>query len=73
MGFLGWLGVHRFYLGKIPSGLFYLACGCLATFGFHTLFLPAICGGLLWLGILYDFWTLNGQVSRANELATARV
>ncbi len=73
LAFLGWLGAHRFYLGKIPSGLLYLACGCLAALGFHTLILPAICGALLWLGILYDFWTLNGQVSRANELAAVRV
>jgi TM2 domain-containing membrane protein YozV len=48
--FLGFFGVHRFYLGKWISGLIYL-CTC----------------GLLGLGVLYDFWTLNGQVSASNR------
>ncbi len=47
--FLGVFGLHRFYLGKIITGLLYLATG-----------------GLLGLGILYDFLTLNGQVSEIN-------
>jgi len=48
--FLGFLGVHRFYMGKWPTGLLYL-----------------ISGGLLGLGIIYDFWTLNSQVSDLNQ------
>ncbi len=48
--FLGVFGVHRFYLGKIPTGLLYLC----------TL-------GLFGVGILYDFLTLNEQISRANQ------
>ncbi len=48
--FLGPLGIHRFYLGKIVTGLLYL-----------------VTGGLLGLGWLYDFWTLNEQVSQANR------
>ncbi len=47
--FLGFLGVHRFYLGKWITGLVYLFTGVL--FG---------------LGYLYDFWTLNSQVSEVN-------
>jgi TM2 domain-containing membrane protein YozV len=47
--FLGWLGVHRFYMGKWFTGILYL---CSA--------------GLLGLGILYDFWTLNTQVTVIN-------
>lgn len=47
--FLGPLGIHRFYMGKIITGLIYL-----------------VTGGLFLLGVLYDFWTLNGQVSEAN-------
>jgi TM2 domain-containing membrane protein YozV len=50
--FLGFLGIHRFYLGKIFTGLLY--------------FLTA---GLFLLGILYDFWTLNEQVSDRNYRA----
>ena len=47
--FLGVFGVHRFYLGKWPSGLLYLL----------TL-------GLFGIGVIYDFWTLNTQVSEIN-------
>ncbi len=48
--FLGLLGIHRFYLGKIFTGLLYLCSG--ALFG---------------IGLLYDFLTLNEQVSRINS------
>lgn len=48
--FLGVFGVHRFYMGKIITGLIYL----------FTL-------GLFGLGILYDFLTLNGQISEKNR------
>jgi TM2 domain-containing membrane protein YozV len=47
--FLGVFGVHRFYMGKIFTGLLYL-----------------LTGGLFLVGILYDFLTLNGQVSELN-------
>lgn len=47
--FLGFLGVHRMYLGKWFSGIIYLF-----TFG------------LFGIGIIYDFWTLNDQVSIRN-------
>lgn len=48
--FLGLLGIHRFYLGKLITGILYL-----------------LTGGLFGLGILYDFWTLNDQVSQLNH------
>ena len=48
--FLGVFGVHRFYMGKIITGLIYLL----------TL-------GLFGLGLLYDFLTLNGQISDKNR------
>lgn len=50
--FLGVFGVHRFYMGKIFTGLIYLL----------TL-------GLFGLGVLYDFLTLNGQISERNTAA----
>ena len=48
--FLGIFGIHRFYLGKWPTGLLYL-----------------FTGGLLLMGVIYDYWTLNGQISEANS------
>jgi len=47
--FLGWLGLHRFYLGKWGTGILYLL----------TL-------GLFGIGLIYDFWTLNSQISELN-------
>jgi TM2 domain-containing membrane protein YozV len=43
--FLGYFGVHRFYLGKWWTGIIYLCTG-----------------GLLSIGVLYDFWSLNEQI-----------
>ncbi len=48
--FLGLFGVHRFYMGKILTGLLYLV----------TL-------GLFGLGWLYDYWTLNDQITVINR------
>lgn len=48
--FLGLLGIHRFYMGKLFTGLLYLCSG--ALFG---------------IGLLYDFLTLNEQISRINS------
>ena len=50
--FLGPLGIHKFYLGKVGMGLLWL-----------------LTGGLLGMGWIYDFWTLNEQVSEANRAA----
>ena len=48
--FLGWLGIHRFYMGKFFTGIIYL-----------------LTGGLFLIGILYDFLTLNEQLSDVNS------
>lgn len=47
--FLGIFGIHRFYQGKILTGILYL-----------------FTGGLLFVGVIYDYWTLNEQVSAQN-------
>lgn len=48
--FFGWLGLHRFYMGKWVTGILFL-----------------LTGGLFLLGILYDFLTLNSQISELNH------
>lgn len=48
--FLGFLGIHRFYMGKVFSGLLYLCSG-----------------GIFTIGIVFDYWTLNQQISEINE------
>jgi len=47
--FLGLFGIHRFYQGKIITGIIYLCTG-----------------GLFAVGVIYDFWTLNTQISDKN-------
>ena len=53
--FGGLFGLHRFYIGKVWTGLLYL-----------------VSGGLFGAGILYDYWTLNEQVSIENAAGWGR-
>ncbi|MEP4078674.1 NINE protein [Haloferula sp.] len=48
--FLGFLGIHRFYLGKVGTGILWL-----------------LTGGLVGIGYLYDYFTLNAQVDEYNR------
>ena len=48
--FLGWLGIHRLYVGKWFTGIVYM-----------------FTAGLFGLGILWDFLTLNEQLSDVNN------
>lgn len=48
--FLGLFGIHRFYMGKVFSGLIYLCTG-----------------GLFTIGVVFDYWTLNQQISEINQ------
>ena len=58
--FLGAFGVHRFYMGKVFTGLLYLGLTLLAV-----AFLPFAV--IVAIGVIYDFLTLNEQVSELNS------
>lgn len=49
--FVGFLGIHRMYMGKWISGLLYL-----------------VTGGFFLIGVVYDFWTLNDQITLVNRI-----
>ena len=55
LAFLGVLGIHRMYMGKVVSGVLYLF-----TFGGF------------FIGVIYDFCTLNSQVDVSNRIALQR-
>lgn len=58
--FLGPLGLHRFYQGKVLTGLLFLAAsGVVITIPFAA--------PILIIGLLYDFLTLNEQLSEVNS------
>lgn len=52
--FLGVFGIHRFYLGKVITGILYL-----------------LTAGFLLVGVIYDYWTLNGQIDEINGARAA--
>lgn len=65
--FFGYLGLHRFYIGKVFTGLLFLLAAAASALLWP---LALITGPLLALGLLYDFWTINGQVSERNATAS---
>ncbi|MEJ5864655.1 TM2 domain-containing protein [Pseudomonas farsensis] len=64
----------RFQSGSVDYNLAWLFLTFLGIFGAHRLYqgkwISALVyfftGGLFLLGVLYDFWTLNSQVSQVN-------
>lgn len=63
--FFGYLGIHRFYMGKFVTGILYLIASGLVFIGFF----PA--GALVYIALLFDFWTLNSQISEKNHIRKA--
>ena len=57
--FLGWLGIHKFYVGKVGMGVVYIL---LLVSGF-LLWIPWI---LLVIGLLIDLFILGSQVDTCN-------
>jgi TM2 domain-containing membrane protein YozV len=73
---IGWLIdlFLRFAAGPIEYNVAWILLTFLGVFGVHRMYqgkwisglLYLLTGGLFFIGVLYDFWTLNDQVSVRN-------
>jgi len=67
----------RFKTGRIDYNLTWILLTFLGIFGIHRMYmgkwltgiLYLLTGGLLGLGIIYDFWTLNDQITLINGIS----
>jgi len=65
----------RFTSGRIDYNIAWILLTFLGVFGVHRFYLGKwltgllylVTGGLFLVGVVYDFWTLNSQVSEANR------
>jgi TM2 domain-containing membrane protein YozV len=70
---------RRFVAGEINYSVAWLLLTFLGIFGVHRMYIGKwitgivyfFTGGFCLLGVLYDFWTLNAQVSERNHGARA--
>ncbi len=66
---------RRFASGRIDYTVAWLLLTFLGFFGVHRMYmgkwltgiLYLLTGGLFLVGYLYDYWTLNGQISELNQ------
>jgi len=67
----------RFRAGHVDYTIAWILLTFLGVFGIHRFYLGKwgtgliylVTSGLLGIGVLYDFWTLNGQTSEVNRRA----
>lgn len=67
---------QRFHTGRIDYNLAWILLTFLGVFGIHRMYqgkwitgiLYLCTGGLFLLGVLYDFWTMNQQISTKNQI-----
>ena len=70
----------RFTAGAIDYNVAWILLTFLGIFGIHRFYMGKwisgliylVSGGVFLLGVLYDFWTLNSQVSEKNRLRGER-
>ncbi len=67
---------NRFRAGRLDYDLCWILLTFLGVFGAHRFYMRKyvsgviyLCtGGLLFMGVLYDYWTLNNQISEQNQI-----
>ncbi|MGB1950498.1 MAG: NINE protein [Marinobacter sp.] len=65
----------RFRDGEVNYNIGWLLLTFTGVFGLHRMYMGKwitgiiylLTGGLFLVGVLYDFWTLNGQISERNQ------
>jgi TM2 domain-containing membrane protein YozV len=65
----------RFHTGRVNFSLAWILLTFLGLFGVHRMYMGKwitgiiylLTGGVLGLGYLYDFWTLNDQITMVNR------
>ncbi len=65
----------RFREGEVSYNISWILLTFLGVFGIHRMYMGKwitgiiylFTGGLFLIGVLYDFWTLNNQISIRNE------
>lgn len=65
----------RFRAGRIDYNIAWILLTFLGVFGVHRMYMEKwltgilylLTGGLLGIGVIYDFWTLNDQISLSNS------
>jgi TM2 domain-containing membrane protein YozV len=68
---------HKFTPGKLDYNIAWVLLTFLGFFGAHrfyqekwvTAIIWLLTGGLLGIGVLYDYWTLNDQIDEVNRAA----
>ena len=68
---------RRFSAGKIDYNIAWILLTFLGVFGVHRFYMGKWISGIIWLitgglftlGYLYDFWTMNSQISEVNSLS----
>ncbi|MCC2677834.1 MAG: hypothetical protein K0R29_410 [Pseudobdellovibrio sp.] len=71
---------RKYTAGSVDYTVAWLLLTFLGVFGIHRFYLGKFITGLIYLltlglfgiGLLYDLWTMNGQVSEVNKLAYSR-
>ena len=66
---------HRFREGEVSFNIGWILLTFLGVFGIHRMYMGKwitgiiylLTGGLFLVGVLYDFWTLNSQISERNQ------